>query len=227
MKYMNFYMTPGSCSTGIHILLEELGAIFEATIINLPAGEHLEPEYLAVNPKASIPALRRIDGTVLTEIPAIACWLARTHPRAKFWPTDADAEALVLEVMAFVTGTLHGRGFARIFVPQSFSPNRADHQEIRQSGHKIVESGFAILEATLSADTYVAGAISVADPVLFYVLFWADKCGIPLPPNLLAHYRRMLSRPAVQQVLREEGYKPELLGQATQDVSADLPAPSL
>ena len=31
-------MTPGSCSTGIHILLEECDLVFEAWIINLLAG---------------------------------------------------------------------------------------------------------------------------------------------------------------------------------------------
>jgi glutathione S-transferase len=49
--------------------------------------------------------------------------------------------------------------------------------------------------------------------VLFYVLFWADKLNIPLPATLLAHYRRLLARPAVQLVLREEGYNPATLGQ--------------
>ena len=63
---MKFYMTPGSCSTGIHILLEELELPFEVYIVNLPKGDHLKPEYLAINPKATIPALVRDDGPVLT-----------------------------------------------------------------------------------------------------------------------------------------------------------------
>jgi glutathione S-transferase len=65
----------------------------------------------------------------------------------------------------------------------------------------------------LDADSYIAGHFSVADAVLFYVLFWADKTNIPLPRNLAAHYRRMLTRPAVRLVLREEGYNPDKLGQ--------------
>ena len=76
---MKFYMTPGSCSTGIHILLEEVGAVFEAYIVNLPAGDHLKPDYLAINPKGTIPTLVRNDGTAITEFQAIAWWLARTR----------------------------------------------------------------------------------------------------------------------------------------------------
>ena len=51
---MKPYMTPGSCSTGIHILMEELDLAFEAYIVNLPAGDHRTPQYLAMNPKGTI-----------------------------------------------------------------------------------------------------------------------------------------------------------------------------
>ena len=67
-----FYMTPGSCSTGIHILLEECGLVFEAYIVNLLAGDQHRKDYLAINPKGSIPALLLDDGTALTEFSAIA-----------------------------------------------------------------------------------------------------------------------------------------------------------
>jgi hypothetical protein len=46
---MKFYMTSGSCSTGIHILLEECGLVFEATIVNLLAGEPVNAEPLLTN----------------------------------------------------------------------------------------------------------------------------------------------------------------------------------
>src|SRR5271165_5957925 len=120
MSTLKFYMTPGSCSTGIHILLEELEEVFEVTIVNLPAGEHRRPDYVAINPKSTIPALVRRDGSVLTELPAIAHWLARSHPRARLWPAEADAEARALELMSYVVGTLHGQGFARVFTTEQF-----------------------------------------------------------------------------------------------------------
>lgn len=38
---LQFYMTPGSCSTGIHILLEELDLPFQVTIVTEPPYAHL------------------------------------------------------------------------------------------------------------------------------------------------------------------------------------------
>lgn len=204
---MKFYMTPGSCSTGIHILLEELELPFEAHIVNLPAGDHRKPAYLAVNPKATIPALVRDDGTALTEFLAIAWWLARRYPKAGLLPDDADGEARVIEAMDFVVGTLHGQGFARLFTTDSFTPNAADHDAVKARGREIVEQGFAIMNATLAGQDYVASRFSIADAALFYVEFWADKLGIELPEHCGSHYRRMRARPVVQRVLREEGYR--------------------
>ena len=204
---MRFYMTPGSCSTGIHILLEELDLPFEAWIVNLPAGEHHKPEYRAINPKSTIPTLVRQDGTALTEFQAIAWWLARAHPKAKLLPEYPDGEARVLEVMDYAVGTLHGQGFARIFITDTFSPNAADHATVQARGREIVNQGFAIMNDALAGLDYVTGGFSIADAALFYVEFWADRLGIPLPEHCDAHYQRLRTRPAVQRVLREEGYR--------------------
>jgi len=204
---MKLYMTPGSCSTGIHILLEELDLPFEAYIVNLPAGDHLKPDYLAINPKSTIPTLVRNDGSALTEFQAIAYWLARSYPKAKLLPGDPDNDARVMEAMDYAVGTIHGQGYTRIFTTANFTPNEVDHEAVKAHGREIVERGFAIMDDTLAGKEYVAGDFSIADAALFYVEFWADKIGIDLPPHCRAHYQRMLARPVVQRVLREEGYR--------------------
>jgi glutathione S-transferase len=146
---MKFYMTPGSCSTGIHIILEELNEIFEVYIVNLPTGDHFKADYVAINPKSTIPALVRKDGSTLTEVPAIAYWLARTHPRARLWPETPELEARALETMAYVAGTVHGQGFARIFVTQTFARSPEDHPAVRKAGRDINDKSFAILNDAL------------------------------------------------------------------------------
>ena len=203
---MKFYMTPGSCSTGIHILLEEVGAIFEAHLVNLLAGDQFSSDYLAINPKGTIPCLVRDDGSSLTEFQAIAWWLARTHPRRKLLPTDLEGEVRVLEMMNYAVNTLHGQGFARIFTAEKFIANPAEHDAVRARGREIVDQGFALVDSLLAGREYVADQYSIADAALFYVEFWADRTRVPLPAKCLAHYRRVLTRPPVRQVLAEEGY---------------------
>ncbi|SEI95022.1 glutathione S-transferase [Azotobacter beijerinckii] len=203
---MKFYMTPGSCSTGIHILLEELELVFEVHLVNLLAGDQFKPEYLALNPKATIPTLVRDDGTALTDFQSIAWWLARRHPKRRLLPEDADGEARVLEAMNFAVGTLHGQGFARIFTTEKFATDAAQHEAVQAQGREILERGFAVADRLLEGREYLAGSFGIADCALFYVEFWADRTGIALPANCQAHYRRMLQRPAVRQVLMEEGY---------------------
>ncbi len=204
---MKLYMTPGSCTTGIHILMEEIGLTFQAHVLNLPGGDHTRDSYLALNPKGTIPTLIRDDGTAITEFQAIAYWLARRYPAKALLPGDIDGDTRVLEVMDYVVGTLHMQGFARIFTPEKFALRPDDIEAVKAHGRTLVDGGFAILNDILDGHDYVADTFSIADAALFYVEFWADKTGIPLPSHCQAHYRRMIGRPVVRQVLMEEGYR--------------------
>ena len=204
---MKFYMTPGSCSTGIHILLEELELPFEVYLVNLMAGDQFKPEYIEFNPKATIPTLVRDDGVSITEFQAIAWWLARRYPKSGLLPEEIDKELSVIESMAYVTGTIHGQGYTRIFTTSNYTSNEAEHEAIQARGREIVTNGLAVMNNVLVGKDYVVGNFSIADAALFYVEFWADKIKLELPANCLAHYKRMLQRPAVRRVLLEEGYR--------------------
>jgi glutathione S-transferase len=203
---MKFYMTPGSCSTGIHILLEECALVFEAHLVNLLAGDNVKPDYLRINPKGTIPTLVREDGSVLSDFQSIAWWLARAHPRCKLLPDNLEDELHVLEVMNYAVNTLHGQGFTRIFTTENYSTSQAEQESIKAQGRAIIDKGFALMNRYFQGRDYVAETFSIADAALFYVEFWADRIDIPLPDHCLAHYLRMLARPAVRQVLMEEGY---------------------
>jgi glutathione S-transferase len=201
---MKFYMTPGSCSTGIHILLEEAGLVFEAYVLNLPRGDHLKPEYLAINPNGTIPTLLRDDGTALTDFVGIATWLAQSYPRRKLMPDDPVLADEARAMLDFCTRHIHGEAFRRVFTPERYGMKR---EETIAEGRALAASAFEVVDREIAGREYVAGGFSIADAALFYVEFWADKIGMTLPPNCEAHYRRMKARPAVRQVLAEEGYR--------------------
>jgi glutathione S-transferase len=205
---MKLYWGPHTCAIGIHILLEEVGAVYETERIDVSGGGARSPAFLAVNPKGKVPTLVRDDGSVLTEFSAIATWLARTCPEKALLPADAEGEARAVEMLAYVEGTIHGQGFARLFMPEIFEPQDIVHQtlglgqsSVRAQGRLMIEEGFAILDPQLGRHPFAAGGqFSIADAALFYVERWAPQQAITLPVNVQRHYERMLARPAVHKV---------------------------
>jgi glutathione S-transferase len=203
---MKLMYSPGACSIGIHVLLEEIGKPYEAQLVNLREGAQYKPEFTAVNPKSKVPTVVRDDGSVLTEYPAIAYWLARTNPEKKLLPDDVDAQARALEALDYAVATVHMQGFGRMFRAANFTPNPEDEDQVKERGKEIAERGFAVIDKALAGKDYVAGPFSIADSALFYVEYWGGKrMNMKLPPNCEAHLNRMLARPAVKRVLQQEG----------------------
>jgi glutathione S-transferase len=205
---MKLYWGKHTCAIGIHMLLEEIGKPYETERIDVGGGDTHQPLFLAVNPKGKVPTLLRDDGSVLTEFTAIAVWLALTNPTSNLWPDDPEQQARALEVLAYVEGTVHGQGYARIFKPEAFEPQDLMHETlglgqsaVKKQGQLIVEMGFAILDPQLGRHRFAAGAsITVADFALFYAEHWAKGNAVTLPINIEAHYQRMLSRRAVHSI---------------------------
>ncbi|HTW70236.1 MAG TPA: glutathione S-transferase C-terminal domain-containing protein [Acetobacteraceae bacterium] len=203
---MKLMYAPGACSLGIHLLLEEIGKPYEAQRVNLMEGAQYKPDFTTVNPKSKVPTLVRDDGSVLTEFPAIAYWLASTNPQAKLLPGDVDSQARALEAMDYVVATIHMQGFTRIFRPGNFSPNEADADAVKARGREIIEKGLAIMDKALAGKDYIVGQFSLADAALFYVEFWGSaRLNLELPANCAAHLKRMLARPATQRMMQQEG----------------------
>jgi glutathione S-transferase len=200
---MKLFYSPGACSLGIHVLLEEIGKPYdlEKTNLRVPPPERT---VTAVNPKARVPTLVRDDGSVVTEFPAISLWLARTNPKAGLLPEDLEGEMRTTEALDYVVSTIHMQGFSRLFAAgRAKTPEEAEGQ--KTLGGEIVARGFARVEAMLDGRDWLTGTFSAADAALFYVCMWAGNFAIALPPNIAAHFARMKARPAVQAALAQEG----------------------
>lgn len=145
---------------------------------------------------------------MLTEFGAIATWLARTNAEKNLLPLDPEIEARAAETIAYIEGSIHGQGYARLFKPQAFEPQDMVHgtlglgqSAVKLQGRQIIEAGFTILDPPLGRRPYPAGdVLTIADFALFYVERWAAPQGIELPINVAAHFERMLARPAVHKV---------------------------
>ena len=203
---MKLYYAPGACSIGIHVLLEEIGKPYEAARVNFQEGQQYKPEFTSINPKSKVPTLQRDDGSVLTEYPAIALWLAASNSEAGLMPKGTDDLARAVEATDFCVATLHMQGFSRMFRPGNFSPDEADHDKVKARGEEIFSKGLDLLDKALAGKEYVTGSYSFADSAVFYVSFWWNgRLKKDLPGNVAAHYGRMKARPAVQRTFEQEG----------------------
>jgi len=203
---MKLYYSPNACSLAIHVLLEEIGKPYELRRVDFGRDEQYSPEYKAINPKSKVPMLERDDGSRLTELPAIAWYLARSNPQANLLPEGVEGEARTLEIIDYLIATVHMRGFTRIFRPANFSPTPEDKEKVQQAGKEVVQRGFEVLTPVLGDQDYILGSFSIADIVLFFLEFWAvRRAGMTLLPAFAGHLQLMLARPAVQRALAREG----------------------
>ena len=76
---------------------------FEEVEHDLLSGEQFDPDFLALNPNAAVPALE-VEGRVLTQSLAILDWLDSRPGGPPLWPADpfarAEAMALALNTVA-------------------------------------------------------------------------------------------------------------------------------
>jgi glutathione S-transferase len=86
--------------------LEELGVPYEFVQMDMQAGEHLQPDFLAINPMGKVPAIADESGFKLWESGAILLYLAEKHGQL---PSNPEQKAEVYQWVLFANSTL-GQG---------------------------------------------------------------------------------------------------------------------
>jgi len=210
---LTLYYSPGACSMASHIALEESGAPYEAKLISTAKGEQKTPEYLAINPRGKVPALRA-DNDVITENVAILTYVARMAPEAKLLPQNPLEEARCLSAMAWLSNTVHP-GFTRVFRPERFAADPSAHEAVKASGREAFWASLQEIDGLLAGRTWMAGdQFTVCDPYALVFYAWGKR--IDLPVETLGNYTtwkdRMMARKAVRNILERE--KSILLPQA-------------
>src|SRR5690606_1421934 len=163
---MKLYYSPGACSLAVHIVLREGKFSFELEKVDLAAKRTQSGEdYLAVNPKGYVPALRLDDGGVLTEANVILQYLADQKPRRNLAPKPRTPERYrLMEWLSFIATELH-KGLGDFFNPK-MTP------EWREAKLERLGQRFDYLERTLGSNEYLTGDFSIADAYLFTILNW-------------------------------------------------------
>lgn len=199
---MKLYYLPGACSLSPNIVAHELGIALTLDKVDgktklTASGEN----FLEVNPKGYVPAIRLDDGEILTEGPAIVQYLADLKPESGLAPPNGTlARYRLQEILTYINSELH----------KTFSPlfNPAIPDETRAERVAYLKRRYGYIEGILSRQPYLMGEhFTVADAYLFVVTHWSRVIKLDLSefPALLAFQKRVAERPAVQAAMREEG----------------------
>ena len=187
---VTLHHAPNTRSTGVLILLEELGAPYQLHVMNMKAGEHRQPAYLAVNPLGKVPALTHGDALV-TEQVAVFLYLADLFPAKGLAPAIGDPlRGPYLRWMAF---------YGSSFEPALIDRSQKHTPPASMAPYGDYDTMLATLVGQLEKGSYLLGErFSAADLLWGTALRWTTMFGlVPDLPVLKAYIERIGSRPAV------------------------------
>lgn len=207
---LHLYYCPGTCSFVPHVALELVkessGQNFDGTVINLKNGEHLKPEYKAINPIGQVPALI-VDGQLITQVMAITGFLHDSFPKAQIFPADAMAKAQAVSILAWMNNTVHPT-FTRVFRSERFG-DEAGKAGVKAMALEAFKGYLAEIDGLVSqGQTYICGdQLTPADIYAIAFIRWGGLAGINPAnyPNYQAYVSRIASLPVVERIMKKEG----------------------
>lgn len=199
---MKLYYSPGACSLAPHIVAREAGLEIElAKVDTKEKTVEGEGDYLAVNPKGYVPALRLDDGSLLTEVTAVLQYLGDLKPESGLMAKCGSAERYhELEMIGYIATEIH-KGYSALWNP-------AMPEEAKQLTRADLGKRYALLEGALAGRDYLMGShFTAADAYLYTATNWSRLVKVDLSafPNVLAFQKRVATRPAVLASLKAEG----------------------
>jgi glutathione S-transferase len=211
---MKIYDIPGFPNPlRVRIVLAEkhLASQVQFIKIDLPAAEHKQADFLAINPTGTVPVLQLDDGTYLSECTAITEYLdhldgnpvltGRTpRERGIIHMMQKRAESELIDAVGIYFH--HATPGLSPALQAYKSPDWEGRVEWgKRQGEKAVQ-GMRYFDRVLSTQAYVAGnAFSMADITVWAGLLFAGFAQIAVPPectHLLAWKAKVDQRPSVR-----------------------------
>nr|AVC68804.1 glutathione S-transferase 7 [Subpsaltria yangi] len=156
---IDFYYTPGSSPCrAVLLTAKALGLNLNLKQVDLMKGEHLQPDFLKMNPQHTVPTIDD-NGFALNESRAILSYLAEKYGKDdSLYPKDPKKRAVVNQRLYFDMGVLYQR-FGDLYYPIIFGGAPFDEEK-----KKKLDEGYGFLDKFLENSTWVAGNnITIAD----------------------------------------------------------------
>ena len=204
---IELYLAPTANGLRAAVALEECGLAYTPHKIDLTKGEHRAAEFLKLNPAAQIPVIVDQDGPggkplTLSQSGAIILYCAEKS--GKFLPKDSARRALALQWF-MQAATDVAPASSAIFHLEMVAPEK--NEAITNHFRKRLLNFFAVCDARLAGNEYLAGELSIADFQL-YPNYFARKAlidGAGGFANLHRWGAAMAARPGVAKGMKPLG----------------------
>ena len=201
------YTMPGTCSLAANIAVAWTDAPIE--IHNLAYGDHQKDDYLAVNPKGKVPALRFDDGDVLTELAAILSYIGAEHGTDGY-ARDTKLGRKEAEALSYMTSEVHAT-YGPHFAAQRFAESDGAQEEVKKAAYDSLRDQYDWMNSRLEENgPYYLGEKSFADAFLYVLTRWIDQTPLSLSdyPALAEHRNRMEADEGVRTSLKRQDMEP-------------------
>lgn len=163
--------------------LEEIGVPYEFVMLDMQAAEHLQPDFLQINPIGKVPAI--VDGDFkLWESGAILLYLAQKHGKM---PESLEQQAQIVQWVMFANATL-GPG---IFVEAS---RDRETPKLLKPLNEIFEKQPFLMGSEFGVADAAVGSILNYIPMML-------KLDLSAYPAVLGYMKRISERPAFQKAI--------------------------
>lgn len=186
---------------GILLFIAEHQIDIEVNELRLFMGEHQTPEFMAINPNGTVPAL--VDGDLrLTESSAILKYLADRFGSTAYPATLAERARINAAMDWFNTGFYHWFGYDVVYcrvLPKYALATPGAMEEYTARGYEMASRKLAVLnDHMLAGNAYVCGdTITLADYFGLPLVALGELVDFDLSPwpNVKAWVARMQARP--------------------------------
>merc|ERR1711892_2857 len=164
---------------------ECLGIEYNFKVLDIMAGEHMKPEFLAINPQHTIPTM--VDGdVVLNESRAIAAYLVSKYGKnSKLYPTDPVTRAKVDQRLYFDMGVFY-ENLGKCIYPVMFGGEKAGQDVV----DKLKES-LGWLDQFVRDGKFSAGTVDLTIGDLSLLATYSTMLACEVPGLDLAHYKNV------------------------------------
>ncbi len=202
---LTFFYSTQTCSTAVHIALEEAGIPFQGVEVSWKRKVNVD-ELTAVNPLGQVPALVS-DGHAIIQSSAILEYIADHAKGKNLLPAAGTWERTQAQVwMAFIAADFQ-KSFAPLFWASRWTSDTATQTAIKKTSLENIEKYLGYIDHALTGKEYILGKqFTVVDAFLFTITAWCKWSEIKISQhsNLTAYMKRVYARPAVQKVLAKE-----------------------